>query len=94
MPQKPEDLSRIIREMARRIAKGKSAFLSEEAEERVGRIPASHAKLDVIEVDLAKLEEMIEDIIALAISIGGSEISLDDMEQALRKVKCHYLWFC
>jgi hypothetical protein len=94
MPQKPEDLSRIIREMARRIAKEKDLFLSKEAEDRIGRIPPSHASRDVIEVDLGKLEEMIHDIVSLAGSIGGGKINLGEMEQALKEVKCHYLWFC
>jgi hypothetical protein len=94
MPQTPEDLSKIIREMAQRYAKNESKRLSVTAEDRIAVIPPPYQSRPVITVDLTQLDLMVGRIILLASSFSGSEIGLDAMERSLRQVKCHYLWFC
>jgi signal transduction histidine kinase len=95
MPQKPDDLSRIIREMAKRATDYKGLSLDVKALERIGRIPIEYRERQTIDVDLAKLEEMIRDIIELAAKYASDRIiEVRAMERALSEVRCHYLWFC
>lgn len=94
MPQPPEDLSKLIRQMARDAAQKRGSSLSKEAEERIGRIPSDYAKMETIPVDQAKLRSTIDDVIELATEPRKKIVELDDMEKALGKVECHYLWFC
>ena len=95
MPQTPEDLSRTIKEIAGKIAKNKGRGIKSDALDRIGRLPADYSILKTIDVNLERLEYMIDDIMEFAIlntSIGA--IDLNAMEKALIEVKCHYLWFC
>jgi hypothetical protein len=99
MPQTPEDLSRTIKEIARRIAKDKGLFLDRNTLARISRIPPEYSSLRTIDVDLGKLEEMIRDIVELTVkyartSEGVAFVDESAMETALIEVKCHYLWFC
>jgi hypothetical protein len=98
MPQRPRDLSRIIREMAERAAKDKRRDIDEAALKRISRIPLLYRFRATISVDLAKLEDMIRDIIWLAAQFTGPQklgvIDDNAMKKALVEVKCHYLWFC
>jgi hypothetical protein len=94
MPQTPEDLSRIIIDMARRHAANYGRTLSRQAAERIGRIPPEYRSREQISVDLKQLDAMIEQVVKYAVSSPGDVIGLSEMENALRSVPCHYLWFC
>jgi hypothetical protein len=95
MPQKPEDLSRIIREMAKKTAYKLGHEIDLVALKRISLIPEPYASEEIISVDLAKLETMIADILSLAHEFTrGSFIGLEAIEKAMIEVKCHYLWFC
>jgi hypothetical protein len=94
MPQTPEDLSRIIREMARRHARSELKSLQPEAEDRIALIPPGYRSRPLITVDLNQLDMMIAKVIYLAASFSIGEIRLEAMDRSLRQVKCHYLWFC
>lgn len=94
MPQKPEDLSRIIRTMALAHAKLELKTLAHDAEDRIARIPPEYASRPVISVDLKELDFMVGRVVKLAASFVSKEIDLDAMERSLKQVKCHYLWFC
>lgn len=93
MPQPPEDLSRIIKQMAIEAAKKLGKVLIPAAVERIGTLPPDYAKMTMIAVDQARLFSTIYDIIQLAAS-SKLTIELDDIENALKKAECHYLWFC
>jgi hypothetical protein len=94
MPQTPEDLSRIIRDMARRYAQSELKVLNRAAEDRIALIPPEYRSRPLITVDLAQLDLMIGKVVFLAASFSGSEIRVEAMERSLKQVKCHYLWFC
>jgi hypothetical protein len=94
MPQTPEDLSRIIYEMARKHAMNRGKKLSDDAGERIGEIPPEYRSRPTISVDLGKLDNMVGDIIDLAAPLSGEQIGKEQIETALKTVKCHYLWFC
>ena len=94
MPQKPEDLSNIIRRMAREQAKKRGKDIDGKALDKIGQIPSPYNNQKEISVDLGRLEGMISDIIELANRYSGGSIDLGALEKALIEVKCHYLWFC
>lgn len=94
MPQKPDDLSKIIREMALKHAKNIGKSLTYDAEMRIGEIPPAYKSEPQIAVDLQQLDFMIKDVIELAARFSKDHIGFDELEKALRGVKCHYLWFC
>lgn len=95
MPQRPDDLARIIREIATKQAKNRGKSINADALTRISFIPAEYAKQEIIQVELDKLEEMISDVIEIAAKLSSApEITKPDIEQALDKVDCHYLWFC
>ena len=94
MPQTPDDLSRIIREMAAKQAQNRGKKIDGKALDRIGEIPAPFSNQKTIVVDLGQLEGMISDIIELASKHAGDTIDLPALEKALIEVKCHYLWFC
>jgi len=93
MPQTPEDLSKIIREMAQRHAKELGKVLTAKAEDRIATIPAPYSQQTTITVELKELDAQIWEIMVAA-SLAKQQIDLPEMEEALRKVKCHYLWLC
>jgi hypothetical protein len=95
MPQQPDDLSRIIREMAANHVKKKGYDIDEAALDRISTIPQPYASQKTIPVDLAQLDEMIQDIVELTTRITTTKtIDPSSMERALLEVKCHYIWFC
>lgn len=95
MPQRPEDLSKIIREMAERHAKQLGLAISSEALVTIGIIPADFAQQTTIDVDLDKLDMMIGEVIGKAKEgSDGITITRRNLGTALRRVNCHYLWFC
>jgi hypothetical protein len=95
MPQQPDDLSRIIREMAEKHAKLKGLSIDQEALGRIGTIPPPYSTQKEISVELSKLDIMVRDIIELAAKFArDGMIDLRAIEKGLIEVKCHYLWFC
>jgi hypothetical protein len=94
MPQTPDDLSRIIMEMARRHAERIGKPLGVDAEVRIGTIPPEYRSRPQIAVEMGPLDSMIGEIIVLAGSFSKEQIGLSELEMALGRVTCHYLWFC
>jgi hypothetical protein len=94
MPKSPEDLSGLIEQIAREEAKSLGRDISASALRRIARIPKPYKYEKEIGVDVERLQIMIRDIISIASSIVSRDIDLKDMEAALGRVKCHYLWFC
>ena len=93
MPQPHEDVSKLIKQMAREAANKMGKGLAAPAEERIGQIPPNYAAMKEIPIDQSLLYSTIKDVIELATS-SKREIELDDIDTALKKVECHYLWFC
>lgn len=93
MPQRPDDLSRIIKEIAQRQASKRGAVFDDAALERIGVVPPPYGFQPTITVNLGDLEDMISDIVEIARRYDKT-ITLPVIEKALREVKCHYLWFC
>ncbi len=94
MPQTPEDLSKIIREIAVRHAKIRGRGIKNDALEQISRIPIEYAEQQTISVNLAELDRMVGDVIELAAQFTKDNIGQLEIDMALRKVTCHYLWFC
>ena len=94
MLQTPDDLSKIIREIAARQAKARGKDIFNEALNRISIIPNDYAVKPTISVDLVELESMLSDIIDVAAKNSQRTIGGDEIEAALKKVTCHYLWFC
>jgi hypothetical protein len=94
MPQTPEDLSKIIREMAERQAKVRGRGIDNAALNRISLIPVEYSSRKTISVNLAELESMISDVIEVASNVSKGDIGQPEIEVALKKVSCHYLWFC
>jgi hypothetical protein len=94
MPKSPKDLSDLIRELARQEAESLGKSLSGDAEDRIATVPPPYNTQSQIPVDVQRLQLMIHDIISIAADENKKEIALDDIESALARVKCHYLWFC
>jgi len=90
----PNELSEVIGVLAGYEAKAiPGASLTNEAELRIGRIPPNYALSEVVEIDLHPLRSMIRDVVKQAYLLKAS-IDGPTIEQALKRVKCHYLWFC
>jgi|GraSoi013_1_20cm_1032409.scaffolds.fasta_scaffold167214_1 hypothetical protein len=94
MPETPENLSKIIRDMVEKQAKERGKSVDNAALEMISRIPAEYATQRSINVDLAKLEPMISDIMMVASDFSRQSIGQDELKAALTKAPCHYLWFC
>ena len=94
MPKSPEDLSDLIRELARDEAKSLGKSLSLDAEDRIATVPPPWDRQSQITVDVQSFHLMIRDVMVIAASEKRNEITLKDIQSALARVKCHYLWFC
>jgi hypothetical protein len=90
MQQTPDDLPDLIRRTALMEAERQHKTIFPAALDRLATPPRTFSLNEIGEVDVRRLHRMLHDIINLTPSaIGPREI-----QAALRKVKCHYLWFC
>jgi hypothetical protein len=94
MPKSPKDLSDLIRELAQQEAESFGKSLSSDAEDRIATVPPPYNIQSQISVDVQHLQMMIHDIISIAADENRREIARGDIDSALARVKCHYLWFC
>ena len=90
MQQTPEGLPGLIVRLAREEAAKQNKYVSDAALDRLIRPPPTFRLNEVDEVDVKRLRRMLRDIIELA----PNEIGSGAIDKALRRVKCHYLWFC
>jgi hypothetical protein len=90
----PNELSDVIRLVARDEAISSGIVrLTSEAELRISIIPPDYFRSEQIDVDINRLRSMILQVIKQAYLVNATIIA-PVIEEALRRVKCHYLWFC
>jgi hypothetical protein len=62
------------------------------AEQKISAVPPRYPPADPIDVDMNRLKSTIQDLIKQAYLVNPN-IDTTAIDEALRRVKCHYLWF-
>jgi hypothetical protein len=90
----PKELSEFIGRLATEAAAKTGRRLTPGALRRISSVPPQYAAMKRIDVDRDRLQMQINLITEAAFIPGQEVMKVRDVATMLKKIECHYLWFC